>query len=955
MATLSHKIGRLKFVIDLPHSRQHEKLYADIISLYRRQIEKLLLEILDEYDVPDRVHRFDRITLNIGTAKSSQLQSHMIQGIRRKLTAWLARHMTRGEKMSPAQIVAFQDYKTGRSARAKRSDYSEVVNIRYRETQLLKQIVSDGFLHGGHEREEEDLGKIIESWVEEKPLELVRKILSRDIRPQELQRIKQLLSPSAYAKWSALISSHLQPEQVYLYVIDQMKAESTSFPDFTAARKKVLSLASSNSRALETFLRKQLTTQQYKNYLPGYLAIADEIKRDALTTDQDTSLDELLVDRAEIGRIEAQHRDLSRAIRRYLPIDDQQVNEIANTVMADALESQVAEIRRDPSPGKRYFGDLTDLSGVDIFSLVQELFSSLEDREKTIMDYLNSPMISKKLKSALKLLAFRPKEVAPRNREINLLFHMATQEELPWWWEAQESDLPELKKMTEVQSYSTSKLMKRMVVHVPSFTTTLFREIKKQSDTLQQQIIRHISQETQVQHLFEMLKVLTESSVYAHHRLIRELKDELSQDTREVYFQLYMEILRLMDTYRYFPINLQDALRELPWEIPMKTAWKPVYSFDEREESSEENEPISFVTEPDVLLDFLRQGVSSSSPEILEEQATQRIEEIQKAISAMSITDVMRTDFTWVGEPLLRQWSTNNEIGLETQMWLDLTSLRASVPTEYHAFLTKVEVLLISRIQRSNYQAETLIRLFIELLATSQQAKRILAALFDESQNNIQESKVIRELKESIKKTDLRRRFDSVFPDESSRMRTYKKLWDTYGDLQEIPVKNAGLVLVWPFLSTLFEKLDYLDEDGQFVSKEIQAKAVVLLHFLSTNSEEYEEYHLVLNKVMCGFPIDEPIEPGFIITETEKRLVGKLLGAVVDQWKALKNTSINALRGSFLLRNGVLYNKDHSSWILKVDKKSYDLLIGKLPWGFSMIRMRWVMYTIKVDWDYNKF
>ena len=54
-------------------------------------------------------------------------------------------------------------------------------------------------------------------------------------------------------------------------------------------------------------------------------------------------------------------------------------------------------------------------------------------------------------------------------------------------------------------------------------------------------------------------------------------------------------------------------------------------------------------------------------------------------------------------------------------------------------------------------------------------------------------------------------------------------------------VENAGLVLLWPFLPDLFQRLDLL-RGGGFSSEEHQLRAVLLTQYLVTGGAEAPEH-----------------------------------------------------------------------------------------------------------------
>ena len=74
-------------------------------------------------------------------------------------------------------------------------------------------------------------------------------------------------------------------------------------------------------------------------------------------------------------------------------------------------------------------------------------------------------------------------------------------------------------------------------------------------------------------------------------------------------------------------------------------------------------------------------------------------------------------------------------------------------------------------------------------------------------------------------------------------------------DQESFLIQNAGLILLWPFLSRLFDKLNLL-EKGEFVDDDSHQKAILLTEYLVTGKMEFEESFLALNKIICGAPLD---------------------------------------------------------------------------------------------------
>ncbi|MBY5956704.1 hypothetical protein KUV50_01060 [Membranicola marinus] len=161
-------------------------------------------------------------------------------------------------------------------------------------------------------------------------------------------------------------------------------------------------------------------------------------------------------------------------------------------------------------------------------------------------------------------------------------------------------------------------------------------------------------------------------------------------------------------------------------------------------------------------------------------------------------------------------------------------------------------------------------------------------------------------------------------------------------------LKNAGIILLHPFLHRFFRKLE-LVEDQQFKDYYTRSKSVYLLHFLGTGHEFIPEYELVLAKLLCGMPANLPLDHTIQLTKEEKDEANRLLEAVIINWGVLGNTSPDGLREGFVIRDGKLTRSD-TGWKLTVEPQTIDILLDRLPWGISMIKLPWMQDLIKVEW-----
>ena len=161
-------------------------------------------------------------------------------------------------------------------------------------------------------------------------------------------------------------------------------------------------------------------------------------------------------------------------------------------------------------------------------------------------------------------------------------------------------------------------------------------------------------------------------------------------------------------------------------------------------------------------------------------------------------------------------------------------------------------------------------------------------------------------------------------------------------------IYNAGLVLLWPYLSRLFKALKYVDKK-EFVSIEAQYKAIHLLQYLATGKTQAPENELLLNKVFCKFPISEPVPFGVEFLPGELKMAEGLLMGAIKNWPKMKSMSPNSFRGSFLIREGTI-EETEDRWLIHVTKKPFDVLLKSLPWGFTFINLPWLQKFVSVEW-----
>jgi len=163
-------------------------------------------------------------------------------------------------------------------------------------------------------------------------------------------------------------------------------------------------------------------------------------------------------------------------------------------------------------------------------------------------------------------------------------------------------------------------------------------------------------------------------------------------------------------------------------------------------------------------------------------------------------------------------------------------------------------------------------------------------------------------------------------------------------------VSNAGIVIANQYIKQLFMRVDLLSGQ-QFSSEENRLNAVHYLHYLSTGKMLPDGPWLQLNNVLCGIPQEQALTTGFLLPEAHRELMDSLLTAMTAHWQAIGSTTHEGFRGAWFVRSGLL-TEYPDKWELNVEHRTYDLLLRKSPFLFSIINFPWMQKPLYVRWDY---
>ena len=174
---------------------------------------------------------------------------------------------------------------------------------------------------------------------------------------------------------------------------------------------------------------------------------------------------------------------------------------------------------------------------------------------------------------------------------------------------------------------------------------------------------------------------------------------------------------------------------------------------------------------------------------------------------------------------------------------------------------------------------------------------------------------------------------------------------EQYRDLKHIPISNAGLVILFPFLPMLFMRLNMLSQDRRdFNSNESKVRAIFILqHLMASEDREYDEKDLFLNRLLINYPFNEPLPKRMELNQDKLNTIDSLLEAAKTNWEKMRNTSMRGFQEAFLRRAGFI-EKTEREWVLTVEERAFDILLDSIPWSYKLVRLPWMENILKVNW-----
>jgi hypothetical protein len=164
-----------------------------------------------------------------------------------------------------------------------------------------------------------------------------------------------------------------------------------------------------------------------------------------------------------------------------------------------------------------------------------------------------------------------------------------------------------------------------------------------------------------------------------------------------------------------------------------------------------------------------------------------------------------------------------------------------------------------------------------------------------------------------------------------------------------LAIANAGVVIVSPYIPMLFERLSLI-ENNRFIDEAAEQHAASVLNYLCLGDDD--TFITGLGAMINLFINRAAHETVTIqaLTEGDKKLCDGLLQAVIGHWNALGNTSLAGLRETFLQRQGAARFDEEKGWFVKIEKRPFDVLLKRLPWGISTVKHQFMNDCINVEW-----
>jgi hypothetical protein len=128
-------------------------------------------------------------------------------------------------------------------------------------------------------------------------------------------------------------------------------------------------------------------------------------------------------------------------------------------------------------------------------------------------------------------------------------------------------------------------------------------------------------------------------------------------------------------------------------------------------------------------------------------------------------------------------------------------------------------------------------------------------------------------------------------------------------------------------------------------------KALSFLKYATFGQYKEPPRNAAVMNLLCGLPATPVFTVDDLpkLSDEEKALVDSLLTAIISNWSAVGHMSPDGLRSTYLVRAGTVESSGATD-LLTVENKTFDILIDRLPWSYSVIKHPWMPKVLNVKW-----
>lgn len=203
---------------------------------------------------------------------------------------------------------------------------------------------------------------------------------------------------------------------------------------------------------------------------------------------------------------------------------------------------------------------------------------------------------------------------------------------------------------------------------------------------------------------------------------------------------------------------------------------------------------------------------------------------------------------------------------------------------------------------------------------------------------------VLKQVQVKNPELDIRQTACSVF----EKLKQLEKKTSTKQTMPLSAANDCGIVLLTPYIPALFEKAG-CTKGGKFEDEQKKAEAISLLSYATFGKYTAPITEHSIIQLLCGIESNKEFADLPTLSSELKSLTDSLLDGVIHNWGSIGHTSVDGLRTSFLIRSGKLKKEDNQQQ-LTIEQTAFDVLLDKIPWGYSTVKLPWMKSPLHVKW-----